>query len=48
MVLKHQQFQDSKSDKIEPKGSEYEWLDLHNNKKEKGLDKFGNKDEKKV
>ena len=38
-MLKRQQFADSRSDKIEPRGSKCQQLDLRDNKKEKGLDK---------
>ena len=40
MILKHQEFEDSGSDKMEPRNSKHQQFDLYDNKKEKGLDKF--------
>lgn len=44
VVLKHQQFEDNKGDKTEPRGLKY-WchMDVYNNEKEQGLD--GSKNE---
>ena len=40
MVLKRQQFEDSGSDEIEPRGSKCQRLDLRDNEKKDDLDKF--------
>ena len=45
MVLKRQQFKDSRNDKIELKGSKYQQLDLHDNKEEESLNEFENEGE---
>lgn len=38
VILKRQQFKDSRSDKTEPRGSKYQRLDKRDNKEENGLD----------
>lgn len=47
MVLKHRQFKNSESDKIESRYSKHQQLDVHNNQERKSLDKleFENKGE---
>ena len=47
VMLKRQQFKDSKSDEIEPRGSKRQRLDLRNNEEEEGLDKFEGVNERK-
>ena len=39
-MLKRQQFKDSGSDKMEPRDSKRQWLDLYNDEHEEGLDEF--------
>ena len=39
-MLKRQQFKDSGSDKMEPRDSKYQQLDLRDDKEEESLDKF--------
>ena len=46
VVLKRQRFEDSRNNKMEPKSSKYQRLDLHDNKEEEGLDKFKGEDER--
>lgn len=38
IMLKHQQFEDRRSDKIKPRGSKRQCLDKHDNKENNGLD----------
>lgn len=45
MELKHQQFEDSKSEEIELRGSKCQRLYVHGNEEKKGLDKFKGEDE---
>lgn len=40
VVLKRQQFKDSKSDAIKPKASKCIYMDKHNNEERQGLDKY--------
>ena len=40
VVLKHQRFENSRSDKMELRGSKRQQLDLHDDEKGEGLDKF--------
>lgn len=40
-MLKHQQFKNSKNNKIEQKGSKHQHLDRCNNKEENNLEKDG-------
>ena len=47
MVLKRERFEDSKSDKTEPRGSKRPWLDTRNNEEGESLDKFENESEEK-
>ena len=46
-MLKRQQFEDSKSNKIKPRDSKRQRLDLRDNEEEKSLNKFKSEDEKK-
>ena len=45
-VLKRQRFKDSGSDKMEPRGSKQQRLDLHDNKEEENLDEFEGENKK--
>ena len=47
VMLKHQQFKNNGNDEIEPRGSKRQQLDLHDNKEEKGLNKFKDEGERK-
>lgn len=46
-ILKCQQFESSRSNKIEPKGWKYQCLDIRDNEEEQGLDKYKGKNERK-
>lgn len=44
-ILKCQQFESSRSNKIESKSWKYQCLDIRDNEEEQGLDKYKGKDE---
>lgn len=46
MILKHQQFKNGKSNKVESKSLKYPQLYIHNNKEKKSFNKFEDKNDK--